>query len=355
MKGVRSTPPLGVENSCKQEQRTKLFGLCQVQPDLEKLRKLHSNFLRGIRQGIMDFKLKILGCGSAIPAFGRYSSAQVLSTHGKNFLIDCADATQFRLKALKVNTSRLQHIFISHLHGDHCFGLISVISTFSLAHRNSDLYIHAQPDLQKILQPQIDYFCRDMEFKVVFENFDPLKNARIYEDRSLTVETIPLSHGVPCCGFMFREKEKAPHLDKSKLEFYNVGVEQMKTLKEGGDLRCPDGAIIPNGEFMRPPTPAKSFAYCADTMYRESICPIIQGADCLFHEATFSENQRDRARATKHSTAKDAALIAKKAGVKKLLIGHFSARYESLEPLLEEARSIFPDTCLATDGKSFEW
>lgn len=303
----------------------------------------------------MDFKLKILGCGSAIPAFGRYSSAQVLSTHGKNFLIDCADATQFRLKTLKINTTRLRHIFISHLHGDHCFGLISVISTFAMAHRNSDLYIHAQPDLKKILQPQIDYFCRDMEFKVIFEDYDPLKSSIIYEDRSLQVETIPLSHGVPCSGFLFKEKEHEAHLDKSKIEMYGVGIEQMKLLKEGEDFVCDNGQIIPNKEFLLPPTPPKSFAYCADTMYRERICPLIHGVDCLFHEATFTEEHRNRAKATLHSTAADAARIALKAEAKKLLIGHFSARYEFLDPLLEEARSIFPETYLATDGKCFEW
>lgn len=303
----------------------------------------------------MNFELTILGSGSAIPSFGRFSTSQVLSTHDKSFMIDCADGTQFRMRELGINTTRMGHIFISHLHGDHCFGLIAVISTMSMMHRTADLYIHSHPDLIELLQPQIDYFCDDLKYKVYFEPFNPKQSELIYEDRSLTVNTIPLVHSAPTCGFLFKEKPNQPHLNKDLIEFFQIGVKDIKNIKEGADWIKPDGTIIHNADLLTPATKSKSYAYCSDTRYSERIIPLIHEVDCLFHEATFEESEISRAKDTLHSTALQAANIAKKAEVGQLLIGHYSARYQNLHKLLAEARSVFPNTQLAEDKKHFQW
>lgn len=303
----------------------------------------------------MNFELSILGTGSAIPSFGRFSSAQVLHTHNKSFLIDCADGTQFQLRKYGVKTNRMNHWFISHLHGDHCYGIISVLSTLGMLHHTGDIHIHAHPDLEPILKAQLDYFCKDLSFQVHFEPLNPLKSEVIYEDRSLTVTTIPLVHSMPTCGFLFKEKMGNPHLNRELLDFYKVGIEDMKNLRNGADFTTQDGQIIPNSRFITPPTPPKSYAYCSDTAYSERIIPIIQGADVLFHEATFAESEAFRTKETLHSTAKQAATIAQKAGVKQLIIGHYSARYADLTPLHNEAQSIFKNTLLSFDGMLHQW
>lgn len=303
----------------------------------------------------MNFELSILGTGSAIPSFGRFSSAQVLHTHNKSFLIDCADGTQFQLRKYGIKTNRMNHWFISHLHGDHCYGIISVLSTLGMLHHTGDIYIHAHPDLEPILKAQLDYFCKDLSFQVHFEPLNPLKSEVIYEDRSLTVTTIPLVHSMPTCGFLFKEKMGNPHLNRELLDFYKVGIEDMKNLRNGADFTTQDGQIIPNSRFITPPTPPKSYAYCSDTAYSERIIPIIQGADVLFHEATFAESEAFRTKETLHSTAKQAATIAQKAGVKQLIIGHYSARYADLTPLHNEAQSIFKNTLLSFDGMQHQW
>lgn len=303
----------------------------------------------------MNFELSILGTGSAIPSFGRFSSAQVLHTHNKSFLIDCADGTQFQLRKYGIKTNRMNHWFISHLHGDHCYGIISVLSTLGMLHHTGDIHIHAHPDLEPILKTQLDYFCKDLSFQVHFEPLNPLKSEVIYEDRSLTVTTIPLVHSMPTCGFLFKEKMGNPHLNRELLDFYKVGIEDMKNLRNGADFTTQDGQIIPNSRFITPPTPPKSYAYCSDTAYSERIIPIIQGADVLFHEATFAESEAFRTKETLHSTAKQAATIAQKAGVKQLIIGHYSARYADLTPLHNEAQSIFKNTLLSFDGMQHQW
>ena len=252
----------------------------------------------------MNFKLNILGTGAAVPAHGRFSAAQVLETPNKSFLIDCADGTQHQFLNCEVHSTRLSHIFISHLHGDHCFGIPALLSTFGMKSHKNDIYIHSHPDLEPLLRPMLDYFCYDLGFKICFEPFDPLQSSVIYEDRSLTVTTIPLVHSMPTCGFLFREKRE-------------------------------------NGA---------SYAYCSDTRYTERIIPIIEGVDCLYHEATYATPELQKARLHLHSTAAEAATIAQKAGVKQLIIGHYSKRYDTIEPLLQEAQEIFPNTIAAFDG-----
>lgn len=224
-----------------------------------------------------------------------------------------------------------------------------------MLHHTNDIYIHAHPHLKPVLQAQLNCFCKDLPFKVFFEPIDPLQNAVIYEDRSIMVSTIPLVHSMPTCGFLFKEKAGSPHLNRELLDFYHVGIEDMKHLKEGADFITPDGTVIPNSRFITPPTPPKSYAYCSDTAYTERIIPLIEGADVLFHEATFGETEAFRTKETLHSTAKQAGMIAQKAHVKQLIIGHYSARYATVDHLLQEAQGEFANTLLSYDGMKHSW
>ncbi len=265
-------------------------------------------------------------------------------------MIDCGEGTQVQLRKSRLKFSRLNNIFISHLHGDHCFGLIGLISTFGMLERNADLHIYAHEDLQKQMTPQLDFFCKDMPYKVVFHNINPGEKTIIYEDRSLTVETIPLKHRLPTCGFLFREKPTPNHIIREMTDFYKVPLYMMNRIKNGEDFVCEDGTVVPNNRLTTPSAPARSYAYCSDTIYLPRITEQIKGVDLLFHEATFTDSEKARAKSTQHSTARQAAEIAKMAEVKKLVIGHFSARYEEEDTLIEEARSVFENTMLANEN-----
>jgi ribonuclease Z len=297
------------------------------------------------------FDLNILGCGSALPTTKHCLSAQVVNLRDKLYMIDCGEGTQLQFRAMKLNFQRLNHIFISHLHGDHCFGLPGLISTLGLLGRTSDLHIYAHSDAEKVFKPQLAYFCKGLAYNVFFHSFNPAKSELIFEDRSLKVISIPLKHRVPSAGFLFEEKPKSPHIIREMTDFYQVPVSQMKAIKEGSDFVMPDGKIIPNNRLTRPAEPPRKYAYCSDTAYYERIIPIIEGVDVLYHEATFSNDDLARAKETFHSSATQAATIAKKAGVGQLIIGHFSARYPDENVLLKEAMEIFPATMLAEERK----
>ena len=303
----------------------------------------------------MSIKLHIIGSGSALPTKDNFPTSQMLEMRDKQFMIDCGEGTQIRLKQMKLKTNRLGHIFISHLHGDHCFGLIGLISTFGMMNRTADLHIHAHPDLERILEPQLKYFCTESPFKIIFHPINPALNELIYEDRSVEIYTIPLKHRVPCCGFLFKEKQGARHIKREMLDFYNVPVSQIGNIKNGDDFVTNDGEIIPNDVLTNAPTPSFSYAYCSDTAYDEKILPIIKNVDLLYHEATFADDEKLRARQTMHSTAHQAAEIAKKAEVKKLVIGHYSARYANKNILLKEAKEIFKNTSLSEDMMTIEF
>ncbi|MDR1678920.1 MAG: ribonuclease Z [Prevotellaceae bacterium] len=301
-------------------------------------------------------KLTILGCGSALPKANYYNASQLLQVGEKLFMIDCGEGAQIRLRQLRIKTARLNHIFISHLHGDHCFGLIGLISTLGMMGRTGNLYIHAHADLEKLLQPQIDYFCREMPFQVFFSPLNPRANEVIFEDKTVRVSTIPLKHGIPSCGFLFEQKEGERHLIREKLDFYQVPVKQYHLLKKGEDFVREDGSIIPNKKLTTDGRPAKRYAYCSDTAFYEKIIPIIKEVDCLFHEATFAQAAAVRAKETFHSTTHQAAEIASRAHVKQLIIGHYSARYDAPErELLDEVRPLFPNSYAATDCAVFEF
>lgn len=298
--------------------------------------------------------LTILGCGSAMPTRKNFPSSQLLEIRDKQYLIDCGEGTQIRMCQMGVKTNRLGHIFISHLHGDHCFGLMGLISTFGMLNRTSELHIHAQPDLEKILQPQLLYFCADLSFKIVFHTINPRKHELIFEDRSVQVFSIPLKHRVPCCGFLFEEKSRDRHIIREMIDFYKIPIWRILKIKQGEDFVTDNGEIIPNIYLTISSDPPKRFAYCSDTAYSEKIIPIIQGVDCLYHEATFMVDEQIRSKQTEHSTALQAGTIALKANVKKLIIGHYSARYINQNELLKEAKTVFENTILGEDMTTYE-
>ena len=298
--------------------------------------------------------LTILGCGSSLPTSKNFPSSQLVEIRDKQFLIDCGEGTQIRMRQMGLKTSRLGHIFISHLHGDHCFGLIGLISTFGMLNRTADLHVHAHSDLEKIMEMQLNYFCGGIPFKVIFHAINPRKHELIYEDRSVQVFSIPLKHRVPTCGFLFEEKPRDRHIIREMIDFYQIPTWRILKIKQGEDFETQDGEIIPNTQLTTAPEPPKRFAYCSDTAYSEKIIPIIEGVDCLYHEATFMEDEVLRAKETQHSTARQTAEIAKKANVKKLIIGHYSARYNNQNELLKEATDVFPKTILGEDMTVYE-
>ena len=265
-------------------------------------------------------------------------------------MIDCGEGTQLQFRSMKLKFQRLHTIFISHLHGDHCFGLPGLISTLGLLGRTADLHIHAPVDAEKVFQPVLNYFCKELTYKVIFHSFQSVNNELIFEDRTLKVSTIPLKHRVPCAGFLFEEKPKSPHIIREMIDFYQIPVSRIGAIKDGADFVTPDGTVVANRILTRPAEPPRRYAYCLDTAYYEKIIPIIEGVDLLYHEATFSNDDIVRAKETCHSSARQAAMIARAAHVKKLVIAHFSARISDETILLREAREVFPETMLANEG-----
>lgn len=300
------------------------------------------------------FSVTVLGCGSATPSTRHYTSSQVVEVRGKLFMVDCGEGTQTQLRRSRVAFARLNNIFISHLHGDHCFGLLGMISSFGLLGRTAPLYIYAPEELGKILLPELDFFCRDMEFKVEFKGFNPAEAAVIYDDRSLTVTTVPLRHRVPCCGFLFQEKPTPDHLDRASADFYGVPVYDFDRIRAGGDFTAADGTVIPHSRLTKPSDPPRSYAYCCDTAYNPGMIPQISGVSMMYHDCTYADADADRAAKHFHSTAADAARTAAAAGAGKLILGHFSARYQDEQILLDEARAIFPNSVLAKENQEFE-
>lgn len=296
------------------------------------------------------FELHILGCGSALPTTRHFATSQVVNLRDKLFMIDCGEGAQMQLRKSRLKFSRLNHIFISHLHGDHCFGLMGLISTFGLLGRTAELHIHSPKGLEELLAPMLNFFCHTLAYKVIFHEFDTRQASVIYEDRSMTVTTIPLQHRIPCCGFLFAEKARPNHIIRDMIDFYKVSVYELNRIKNGADYITPEGEVIANARLTRPSDPPRRYAYCSDTIFRREIAEQISGVDLLFHEATFAESELARAKETYHTTAAQAGRIAVEAGVRRLVIGHFSARYEDENVLLKEASAIFPDTILAKEN-----
>lgn len=269
-------------------------------------------------------------------------------------MIDCGEGTQLQIRKSHQHFARINHVFISHLHGDHCFGLIGMISTFGLLGRKLPLHIYAHPMLRTLLTPQLEFFCKGMPYEVILHDINPDEQKIIFESKTIVVETLPLNHRIPCCGFLISEKPKKRHIKPDMLEFYKIPTYARPKLREGEDYVTPEGEIIANERLTTPPDRSRSYAYCSDTAPCPSIIDKIREVDLLYHEATFANKERGRAQETFHSTAQQAATIARDAEVKNLVIGHFSSRYDDEQLLLDEAREIFPCTTLANENKTFK-
>lgn len=296
------------------------------------------------------FDLNILGCGSALPTTRHNASSQVINLRDKLYMIDCGEGTQLQMRKMKIKFSRLNHIFISHLHGDHSLGLPGLVSTLGMLGRMGDLFIYGPAEVGEYVQVIEKLFCQGSPFQMKFQAVDTNNYNLVMEDRSVSVYSLPMKHRVPCCGYLFVEKERSPHIIREMIDFYKIPISKIELIKQGADFVTEEEEVIPNKILTRPAEPAKRYAYCSDTAFFPKIVPYIEGVDLLYHEATFLEADSARAYETFHSTTKQAASIARDAQVKKLLIGHYSARYIDLLPLEKEARSIFHNTLLANEG-----
>jgi ribonuclease Z len=296
----------------------------------------------------VSFELTILGSSSALPTSNRFPTAHLLKAGERFFLIDCGEGTQMRLRKYGLNPGRIHHIFISHLHGDHVFGLFGLLSSLGMMGRKVALHLYGPPELEELMAYYYKFFG-PLPFKLEFVS--PPKNGDyIYECEKMTVKALSLKHRVPAFGYIFREKERPLNVRKEQIEFYGLGIADMVKIKRGEDHITKDGEIIPNSKLTLPPYHNRSYAYISDTVYDPGLADSLRGVDLLFHEATFAEKDKKLAKKTLHSTAAQAANLAAKADVKKLLIGHFSTRYKNPDQLEEEARKIFRDTVGVKDG-----
>lgn len=300
-------------------------------------------------------KLTILGCHSATPRTNTNPTSQVLEIKNHMFLIDCGEGTQVELRRNKIKFYRIKHVFISHLHGDHYFGLVGLISTFRLLTREAELHIYAPKGLKEVVTLQMKLSDSWTNYPLIFHELNSKESELIYEDDKVEVHTIPLDHRIYTNGFLFKEKENDRKLDIGAVLDANINVAYYRKLKQGADVENEDGVLIDNKKVTKDPVPAKSYAFCSDTLYNESIIPIIKNTTVLYHESTFLDKNEVLCVPTKHSTAKQAATIAKKANVQTLILGHYSTRYNGYDEFKSEAQEVFDDVLLAKDGKSFEF
>jgi ribonuclease Z len=277
----------------------------------------------------------------------------VVELRDKQFMVDCGEGTQVQIRRSRINFNKTQAVFISHIHGDHCFGLIGMISTFGLQGRKSPLQVYAPAALGPMLQSQIELFCQHLSFEVVFHAIDTEKTDVIYEDRSLTVSTIPLQHRLPTCGFLFREKPTLPHIRRDMIDYLEIPISQINNIKNGAGWTTPEGRTYSHEELTTPAEPTRAYAYCSDTRFVPTLHELVAGVDLLYHESTYCRDSQHRAEAYWHSTAADAATVAREAGVKKLLLGHYSSRYPDENAFLDEAREIFPESYLTNENDIF--
>jgi ribonuclease Z len=299
-------------------------------------------------------KLTILGSSSALPTSERFPSAHVLNVHERLFLIDCGEGTQMQLRKNRIRMSKINHIFISHLHGDHVFGLYGLLSTLSLMGRKSPMHLFAPANYQKILLSHLGDFDIRLSFQIDFFPLAGNDPRLILDDKYVTVTSFPLKHRVPAFGFLFREKRTDRNIKKESIVQYNIPLVRIPSIKKGADYVTPEGDVIRNEDITIPPPEALSYAYCSDTKYFRRLPTFFKGVTLLYHEATFDKSMVDLAKMTGHSTTLDAARTALEAGAENLMIGHFSARYRKISPLVDEARSLFSNTFPAIDGRSYD-
>jgi ribonuclease Z len=299
--------------------------------------------------------LTILGCYAATPRTFTNPTSQVLEIRNRLFLIDCGEGTQVQLRKNKIKFSKINCVFITHLHGDHFFGLVGLISTFSLLNRTTDLHIYGPKGIKEIICLQLKLSNSWTSYGLFFHELESKESELIFEDDKVIVKTIPLKHRVYTNGFLFLEKIRERKLDVNAVQNYEIDKCYYQNIKNGKDITLDDGRVIENHTLTFDPIPSMSYAFCSDTIYDESIIPIINEVDVLYHESTFLESEEKLAEKTMHSTAKQAAKIALKANVKQLILGHYSTRYESIEVFKTEAETVFPTILLGDDGKSFEF
>lgn len=302
----------------------------------------------------MKFEVTILGSSSATPVYHRNPTAQLLNCNEKHYLIDCGEGTQQQLIKFGLKAAKIDHIFISHLHGDHYFGLIGLLSSLHLNGRIKPMHIFGPAPLKEILDIQFKYSDTVLKYELIYHTVSADQSTVIFENNDLTVETIVLNHRIPCTGFKFTEKKRLRKLLKDKLTEENIPIEYFPLLKRGVDLTLPDGNVLLNADYTTDSATPKAYAYCSDTLLDERYFDTIKDCDTLYHEATFLHEMLDRANETHHTTALQAGLIAKKVGAKKLIIGHYSSRYKTLIELLTEAKTVFNDTQLAIEGNTYQ-
>ncbi|MDB4533343.1 ribonuclease Z [Vicingaceae bacterium] len=301
-----------------------------------------------------SFNVLILGSASAAPTLSRNQTSQLINIDEQYYLMDCGEGTQIRLREHKIKIQRINHIFISHLHGDHYLGLIGLIQTMHLLGRTSELTIYCPSDIKSIVDINLKVSESHLKYPIIYKNVNPDKSELVYENEKIEVISIPLKHRISCSGYLFKEKPKPRRINPKAIKAYDIPKYQINKIKLGEDYASENGDVIKNMRLTLDSLPSFSYAFCSDTKYYEPIIPIIKGVDLLYHEATFTEEHADRASKTFHSTAKQAAEIATKSGAKRLIIGHFSNRYPDLNIVLQEAKKVFDKTELAEEGKRFE-
>jgi len=301
----------------------------------------------------VSFTVTILGSGSAIPTAGRGLTSQFVVCRGRSILIDCGEGTQMQIRRFGIKFQRIEHVLISHLHGDHYFGLVGLLSSMHLMGRKRAIQIYGPKGLKDIVELQLNYDGARLAFEIYFHETNPEGEHILFEDEKISIHSFPLAHRVPTTGFLIREKAREYHLLVDAVQRDQIPMAFYHRLKKGEDIVLEDGSVLPFAKYTRAASLPKTYAFCSDTAFREVIADYVKGADVLYHEATFTDQHKERAKATMHSTAKQAAQLASLAQVKRLIMGHLSARYDSVETHEAEARSIFPASEMAVDGKSF--
>lgn len=300
------------------------------------------------------FSVTILGSSSALPTSNRFPTSQVVKLNEQLFLIDCGEGTQIQLRKYGFRMGRINHIFISHLHGDHIYGLPGLLSSLALYGKKGELHIYAHSELQMMMEGMMKFMNEVTDFTVKYHPLNFKRTAVVYEDKRIKISSFPLKHRIACCGFLFQELPTELHLDKSALKKFDIPVSQRLNIKNGADLILPDGTTVPNHLLTLPAKPPRSYAFCTDTILLKKNAPFLEGVDLLYHEATFAADLADLARKTFHTTSLQAAEMAVLTKTKKLLLGHFSSRYKNANQLEEEARTLFPASYAVNDGDSFE-
>ncbi len=300
------------------------------------------------------FSVTILGCGSATPSKLRHPSSQVVNVHEQLLMLDCGEGTQMQMRRFYIKNMRIHHIFISHLHGDHYLGLMGLLFTYHLFGRKEEMHLYAPEELKDVIDLQLKVSNSQLQYPLIFHAITSETKALLLETNTFKVFSFPLQHSVPCWGFVIEEKGTGRKINKNFIELENPGIEDIRTIKQGDDYINSNGFVFENQDITLPGDALRSYAYCSDTAYNENVIPFIENVTLLYHEATFMHDKVEIARQKFHATAKEAAIIASKSNAKKLIIGHFSARYDDNLPLLNEAKENFPNTIAAEDGLQVE-